>query len=102
MAIGWTPEPVDVAGHLDAGVGGEVGDEPVVVHHVAHDPGAARRSALRMRDHRRVLAAALDLERLAGIEPALGVLVLVEVVGDPLEVLADRDVEAARRGRPWG
>ena len=61
--------------------------------------GSPRRH--RLDDHRRVLAAALDLERLARVEPSLRLGVLVEVVGDPA-----RGTRRSGRGRtppgPWG
>ncbi len=41
-----------------------------------------------------VLAALLDLERLAGVQLTLRRVVLVEVVGDSVEVLTDGDMEA--------
>ena len=60
---------------------------------VAHDPGrlAGRH---RLGDRRGVLPALLDLEGLPRIEHPLRLGVLVEVAGHPVEVLADRDVEA--------
>ena len=99
------PQSVDDGRDLDAGIGGKVGTGPPcppgrMVHDVGDDPGRVA-GRHRVDDHRGVLAAALDLERLAGLEPALGVLVLLEVVGDPREVLPDRDVEPLDEV-PWG
>src|SRR5256885_7822797 len=50
-----------------------------------------------MDDHRGVLAAPLDLERLAGVEASLRFFVFGEVRLDPPEVLADGDPEALDR-----
>ena len=92
-------EPVHEGRDLDAGVRAEVRDQRAaagtgragVVHHVGDDPGRTTRDH-RVDDHRGVLAAALDLERLARVEAALRVRVVVEVVRDPGQVLPDRDV----------
>ena len=56
-------------GHLDARIRREVRDQPAAVQDVGHDPRGLPGDD-RMDDDRRVLAAPLDLERLASIEHA--------------------------------
>src|SRR4029079_3717291 len=62
-------------------------------HRVDDDAGRCA-GRHRLSDRRRVLATALDLEWLPGVEHPLRLGVLVEVVRAGIEVLADRDMEA--------
>ena len=87
-------QAVDQRRDLDACFWGKVRDQAAaVVGDVGDNSGRFARED-RVDDYSGILAAAFDLERLAGVEPALGVLVLLEIVGDPVEILADRDMEA--------
>jgi hypothetical protein len=92
VGSGRRPERVNEAWDLDACVRCEVRDQRAIVRDVADDPRLLAGDD-RVDDHRRVLAAPLDLERLAGRELPLRLVELVEVPRDAAEVLADRDVE---------
>ena len=85
-------EGVDEGRDLHARGGIQVRDQRAAIDGVGHDPGRLA-GGHRRRDRGGVFPASFDLEAFACVELADGLGVLIEVVGDPIQVLADWHVE---------